>query len=350
MNLFNKHSDTPPSTVSRPWLPKPPADFTDVIGLDYGKRAWTFFSAFTGEHWTATDDEFVATWSRLPKGSLVVVERAHFQVFQTYKNIAQPMKEGMYHAVMASSEERGITVRVMSQTISPSVRACIAADDRFASATGKKGDLQDAMAIGLYVACINEVSLELPKGGQPLSPVQVHYRRVVGAANNMLSAIASKSISSDYDCDIEYPEMFRVCEQAADMLPREAMAYLGQKGLFSVVCLMCGYDKNTGRLCRFTHNGHRYGKDKFSKLAVGNRPPRSGSGKARAMLCMTRFKANGSPRKDGVLADYTGKPAASADPAIREAGKAAWAQVRAWHKLAWKVVDEITAGLPNLDI
>lgn len=350
MNLFNKHSDAAASTVSRPWLPKPPAEFTDVIGVDYGKREWTFFSAFTGGHWTASDDEFVETWRRLPKGSLVVVERAHFQVFQTYKNIAQPMKEEMYHEVMSSSKERGITVRVMSQRISPSVRSCIAADERFPSVTGKKGDLQDAMAIGLYVAHVNEVSLELPKGGKPLSPTQTHYRRVAGAANNQIAAIATRSLGDDYDCTDEYPEIFDIYERAVTLMPEDAMAYYGQKGMFCVICLMCGYDKKTRKLCRFTHNGHRYGRDRFSKLAIGNRPPRSGSGKARAMLCMTRFKSIGSPRMEGVLASHKGKPSASADPEVRKAGHKAWAKVRAWHKLAWEVVDGLTKDLPNLDI
>lgn len=354
MFLFNKHTDAPVASAARPWLPKPPCEFTDVVGMDFGKQGCATFSTATGESVVHPPEEFVSLWSALPRGSLVVVEYAHFQVFQTYRNIAQPLKVEQYWEIRRIAAERDITIRIAFQTITPSMRACVGEDDRFPSVFGGKDtDTNDAMAIALYVANVNDIALMLPMDDFERSPQRVHFDRVVMAGNNLLSAVATYSISATYDCRERYPDLFDVVDKATDMLESATAAYMSEKGVFAVACLMLGYHRDTGRLSRFTHGGRRYGRDAFSKFAIGNRAPRKGSGKCRATLNNLRFKTNAGPKaralNDAGLS-HKGKCSASADPAVRAAGKAAWRDARRMQKETWAAIDRVTKDFPNLDI
>ncbi len=215
------------SRICRCWCN--PAQFVDVVGVDFGGGRMHLYSAAKGRGWDVDVSVAIDELLSLQSGTLAVGEPAHLATPRTKKSLAQPFTEKQLLFLYQSCSHSGITVKLYSHYHS-GVRARVWAAKRFPSIqSAKKTDAADAMALALYVMHCNAVSLADPPSSFDRCP-----KRDYGIAVREYSCVALNAERTTGYIGRHMPHVIELGEG----IWRKTGRSIGKKACYSIASLI----------------------------------------------------------------------------------------------------------------
>lgn len=332
--------------TARPWCI--PSDHVEIVGADFGGGSMHCHLLRAGRDIIGVPLERVReSLLSLPRGTLVVSERAHLATPQTDRSLAQPFTAeqliGLYDACAAA----GVTIRLFPQAHSRKARewAAVNAGKDFVEG-GKTSDINDARALAFYVAHCNSVALSKPPTCFSRSPARDYGALVRSEANIVLRAVKVRG----YEGQV-FSELAALSRRLHARVHRKC-DFVTLKVSFSIVALVAGVVD--GETVRFTYKGNTPGRNFWLKKVLMCSSLHHRGGVARANMFRDRFRpflaefaaARGVIAKQGMKYVPFGSYTRVQELTRRDA----WRDVRKQLRDAYSVAVTLCEGLPACEI
>lgn len=254
-----------------------PEDYTDIAGVDFGEGRVHVHLLRAQQNFDWSLENAKANFSSLPKGTLIVVEKAHLGTPQTKKSLAQPYTAEQLLEIYQDCNQKGISIRLFPHAHTTKARRWAHKYSGGLVEYDKESDANDAAALAFFVENNNGISL-----AKPAKTFDIDNRRAFGklvrqASNQTLNVLRRH----DYDLSV-FPEISKIADAIT------GNNFVNQKVACSILSHLCFYD---GDQClRFTYKGRTVGKNFWQKYILMCSPFHHGGGVARSNIYWHRFR------------------------------------------------------------
>jgi len=225
-----------------------PSLYDEIIGVDFGANAVHFYMFRSGQRGCMDFASFIPWLLRLPSNILLLCEWAHLAVPQTSKSLAQPYTQSELHEIYMLCRKRGITLKLAPHAHTGTrMRLWVSSRHPELIKDSKKTDAADAMALAIFVAECNEVSLANPPDTFGVSSRRAYGREVTRRSNVVLNAERTAEYHGKF-----FPLLMKLARKVKDLSGCKL------KVAATVVSTLACEDE--GQLYLFTHCGEIPGR------------------------------------------------------------------------------------------
>lgn len=332
-------------TVARTWCD--PSKYMEIVGCDFGGGRMHYHELYAERDDCVSIDRVAETLESFPRGTLVVVERAHFATPQTPKSLAQPFTADQLIDTYGRCERAGVTIKLFPHQHTRKARdwAAVATGGKLVE-LGKSSDINDARGIAYYVRHNNGVSLSNPSTAFTRPTRTLYGEAVRRQSNIVLNAARARGYNGEV-----FPAVAKLARAIAHSCATPS-SFIDDKSAFSIAASIAS--EIDGEPVRFAYNGRTVGADFFLKTVLRFSSVHHRGGVCRSNLCWHRFrpflakfaKLHGESTKDGnryrKFCDFT--------PSQDEIRRRCWKLVRHEIKAAYRFAVDHSAGLSLCEI
>lgn len=266
------------ATVCRQWCD--PSAHSDVVGVDVGSGEMHIYWCSTGRKKRVSVDAAIAVLLSLEAGTLLIGEWAHLAVAQTQRSLAQPFSERQLVRLYSGLKEKGITLKMFPHAHS-GARAREWSAHHFPKISKcEKGDMNDAVALALFVKHCNEISLANPPTSFARCSRRDYGSAVVRRANVVLNAERTYGYSG---------KMFPHVVSLAREMKKKCGRPITRNVAVSIAALICG--EIDGNAVLYVRNGRAPGAWMWARHVMKFSPFHHRGGIARSNLMRHAFRS-----------------------------------------------------------
>jgi hypothetical protein len=268
--------------TSRTWCD--PKQHVEIVGVDFGGGQACYHSLYQGEDVESKSfPEMLRLLASMPRGTLVVSERAHLATPQNESSLSQPYTGGELLDLYRACERNGVTIRLMPHGHSRKAREWSAKNGPSGFVYAKKStDINDARSLAYYVANKNGIALARPPRSFDRRPLRDYGLLVRRSSNAVLNA----ERNTQYDGS-KFPF---VASLAARILERQPPleSFVHKTVAFCIASLVIA--EVDSAVVRFTYRGRSLGRNSWLKHVAGFSSCHHSGGISRSNMFWHRFR------------------------------------------------------------
>lgn len=274
------HAAIASHSVARSWLD--PSAFNDIVGVDFGAGKMHYYMCNAGRKLSVTTEAALATLLSLPRNTLIICESAHLAVPQAAMSLSQPFTAEQLLRFYDQAKSRDLTIKLFPHSHSGKrARQWVAFHMPNAVESDKTSDINDAIALALFVKNCNDVSLANPPQSFRRSPRRDYGRAVVDLSNIVLNAERTREYTGQI-----FPFVLHVARETRRKCGEKAIDRKAAISIASTVVHQLG-----GRSVMFVRDGRAPGAWMWLRCVARFSPFHYRGGIVRSNLMWHRFRS-----------------------------------------------------------
>lgn len=266
-----------PKGVARSWCD--PSSFVEVVGLDFGLGKVHFYKARSRTGGSVAVDQFTIWVKTLSANTLLVCEFAHLGVPRSEKSLAQPYTETELRSLYNELKQQGLCLKLAPHQHTKGMRETVSHCHPTLIKDCKKTDLNDAIALAIYVSEFNRTSLANPPKSFDRSLKRDYGIKVCTFSNTLLNAERSTGYKGKL-----FPSLLSI----AQVVENKSGKFIQVREALSILSLLA--TETSSGVSVFTHKGRVPGWGLFKRFVLMMTPHHHEGGIARSNFMHYAFR------------------------------------------------------------